>query len=209
MALRFPWHTALCFPNTIDGTVSDWVYKRVLEPLTPLLILTTQNFLLGCGANQCWPGIEKDVFLIGPGLIGLEVIHRPLENGYNVNALVRRKPAAEKLENLGVKTVLGTLDDVDVIEQHSAASNIVIHTATADHLPSVEAVIRGIDRRAKEDKQTIFIHTSGCTFLSDDSNGEFKSETVYSDKDPATLDARPETSSHREIDLTIIRARQR
>ena len=149
------------------------------------------------------------VFLIGPGYIGLEIIDRLLENGYSVTALVRRKDAAQELETNGVTTVMGTIDDQDLIRQHSAASDIVVHAATADHLPSVEAVIEGIDQRAKQNQHTIYIHTSGCSFLSDESNGEYASDMVYSDKKPADMDARPDSASHRIIDLAIIQARQR
>jgi nucleoside-diphosphate-sugar epimerase len=151
----------------------------------------------------------KMVFLIGPGFIGLEVIDRLLENKYNVTALVRRDEAAQSLREAGVKTVSGTLDDKDIITRQVADCDIVIHTATADHLPSVEAVITGIEQRASEDKPTIYIHTSGTSFLSDDSKGEYKSDRIYSDKRPADMDARPDSSSHRGIDLAIIAARNK
>lgn len=154
----------------------------------------------------------KDVFLIGPGYIGLEVIDRLLEDGYTVTVLVRRKEAASDLEKRGIKTVLGSLADSDTIEKQTAAHSIIIHAATADDMPSVKAVIKGIDQRANVDKQTIYIHTSGCSFLSDESNGEYKSDMIYSDKDSSTakaMDARPDSSSHRLIDLEIIQARQR
>ncbi|TIA60606.1 NAD(P)-binding protein [Aureobasidium pullulans] len=36
-----------------------------------------------------------------------------------------------------------------------------------------------------------------------------ESDTIYKDTDPAALDARPDTSSHREIDLAILDARNR
>jgi nucleoside-diphosphate-sugar epimerase len=151
----------------------------------------------------------KSVFLIGPGYIGLEVLDRLLENGYDVTALVRREEAAQDLKKRGAKSVMGTIADKDIITKQSALSDIVIHTATADDMPSVEAVIDGIDQRAKQDKFTIYIHTSGCSFLSDDSEGAYKSDQIYSDKKPADMDARPDSSSHREIDLAIIKARNR
>jgi nucleoside-diphosphate-sugar epimerase len=151
----------------------------------------------------------RDVFLIGPGYIGREVVDCLLESGYRITALVRRESAGKELEKDGIGFVLGSLADADTITQQTAASDIVIHTATADDLDSVNAVISGIDQRARENKHTIYIHTSGCSFLSDDINGEYKSDMVYSDKRPADIDARPESASHRSIDLAIIRARQR
>ncbi|CAK3902302.1 Hypothetical predicted protein [Lecanosticta acicola] len=149
------------------------------------------------------------VFILGPGFIGLELIDRLLEQKYNVTTLVRRKEAAQDLEKRGVKTILGTLADSDIIADQSASHDIIFHTATADDLPSVEAVIRGIDQRANEGRQTIYIHTSGCSSLSDQSQGAYASNIIYTDKDPGPLDALSDDASHREIDLAIIRARQR
>ncbi|KAH0151627.1 NAD dependent epimerase/dehydratase family protein, partial [Aureobasidium melanogenum] len=153
---------------------------------------------------------SKKVFLIGPGYIGLEVMDRLLEAGYPVTTLVRRKEAAEELKHKeNVEVVMGTIDDLDLITKQTAAHDIVIHTATADHLPSVQAVIKGIEQRAAQDKQTFYIHTSGCSFLSDDSHGSYGSDKIYKDTNPADLDARPDTASHREIDLAILAARNK
>jgi uncharacterized protein YbjT (DUF2867 family) len=132
----------------------------------------------------------KKVFLIGPGYIGLEVLDRLLEDNYHVTTLVRRQEAADELKQKNVKIVMGTIDDIDLVTRQTAASDIVIHTATADHLPSVEAVIKGIEQRANNGKHTIYIHTSGCSFLSDDSHGAYGSDKIYSDLKPADLDAR-------------------
>ena len=151
----------------------------------------------------------SNLFLVGPGYIGLEVIDRLLENNYSVTALVRRQEAAEELKQKNVTIVMGTIDDLDLISQHTASSDVVIHTATADHLPSVQAIIKGVEQRVKDDKHTIYIHTSGCSFLSDDSHGAYGSEKIYSDTRPADMDARPDTASHRGIDLAIIDARKR
>ncbi|TKX26469.1 NAD dependent epimerase-like protein 5 [Elsinoe australis] len=151
--------------------------------------------------------VQKQVFLIGPGYIGREVIDRLLENNYHVTALVRR-PHPE-LEQAGVRTVHGTIDDTSLITLQTTKSDIIIHTATADHLPSALAVLSGIDQRATSSLPTTYIHTSGCSFLSDTSNGRFSSTEIYSDLSPAQMDARPPTSSHREIDLAIISARNR
>jgi nucleoside-diphosphate-sugar epimerase len=151
----------------------------------------------------------KNVFLIGPGYIGLEIIDRLLGNGYNVTAMTRREDAAKALKQSGVTPVMGSLEDTATITSNAAANDIVIHSATADDLPSVEAVIAGIDQRADEGEQTIYIHTSGCSFLSDDSNGEYKTDMIYSDKHPEDMDARPDSASHRGIDLAIIAARRR
>lgn len=151
---------------------------------------------------------NKTVFLIGPGYIGRAVADLLSEHGYSVTTLVRREAAAKELANDGIKAVFGDLDDKEVIQKQAEASDVVIHTATADHLPSVEAVLDGIRRRAAHDQRTIYIHTSGASFLSDDSRSAYKSDVVYSDKKPQALDARPDSASHRSIDLAIIKARK-
>ncbi|KIW78917.1 hypothetical protein Z517_08756 [Fonsecaea pedrosoi CBS 271.37] len=151
----------------------------------------------------------KSVFLIGPGFIGREVLDLLLQENYAVTTLTRREAYATELQQSGAKTVIGSLDDRDIIVEQTLASDIVIHTATADHLPSVEAVIAAVEQRASQGKQTIFIHTSGTSCLSDDAKGEYKSDKIYHDDKPEEIDALPDTASHRLIDLAILRARKK
>jgi nucleoside-diphosphate-sugar epimerase len=151
----------------------------------------------------------KDVFLIGPGFIGREVLDLLLAEGYRVTTLTRRESYAIELQKSGAKTVLGSLEDRDVIVNQTVASDIVIHTATADHLPSVEAVIAGVEQRASQGKSTIFIHTSGTSLLSDDAKGNYKGDKIFYDDKPEDIDALPDSASHRLIDLAIVRARQK
>lgn len=54
----------------------------------------------------------------------------------------------------GAKTVLGTLDDTNLIEQLAAQSDVVFHTATSDHLASAQAILRGIAKRASQGMHT-------------------------------------------------------
>ena len=151
----------------------------------------------------------KDVFLIGPGFIGREVLDLLLGEGYNVTTLTRRESYATELQQAGAKTVLGSLDDHEIITKQTVGSDIVIHTATADHLPSVEAVIAGVEQRASQGKTTIFIHTSGTSLLSDNAKGNHKGDKIFYDDKPEDIDALPDSASHRLIDLAIVRARQK
>ncbi|CAN9404446.1 unnamed protein product [Alternaria sp. RS040] len=123
--------------------------------------------------------------------------------------MVRRPAAAAEFENLGIKVFLGTLDDRETIVEQVSQADIVIHTATADHLPSVTSVIQGVDIRAKAGKSTIYIHTSGASLLGDQSAGEYRSNKIFYDDDPADIDALPDDAPHRMVDLAIIEARQR
>lgn len=151
--------------------------------------------------------MSPSVLLLGPGFIGGEIIDLLLTTNYQVTTLVRRESAVADYANLGVIPVVGNLDDASVIINQVAKSDIVIHTATADHLPSVEAIINGIRQRAARGLKTIYIHNSGATLISDTADGEYKSETVYDDEHPEQIDALPGFASHRRIDLAIIRAR--
>lgn len=151
--------------------------------------------------------MSPSVFLIGPGFIGGEVLDHLLDEKYNVTTLVRRQSAVADFKKLGVETVVGTLDD-KVITDQVAVSDIVFHTATADHLPSVQAVIEGIKQREKKGLETIYIHTSGASLLGDNSAGNYKSDAVYDDENPAQIDALPDSAPHRLIDLAIVRARK-
>lgn len=150
----------------------------------------------------------KTVFLIGPGFIGGEILDLLLQEKYEVTTLLRRESAAAAFNDKGVKTVIGTLDDKDILQKQVAASDIVIHTATADHLPSVEAVLAGIKQRASNGQQTIYIHTSGTSLLSDGSAGAYKSDKVFDDAKPEDIDALPDTAPHRQIDLAFLRGRK-
>jgi nucleoside-diphosphate-sugar epimerase len=150
---------------------------------------------------------KGSVFLIGPGFIGLQVLEELLAQGYPVTTLVRREEAKAPLEKLGAKTILGSLDDGDIIRTAAAAADIVIHTATADHLPSALSVLDGIADRAKAGKSTIYIHTSGCSAITDGSNGDHASDTVYQDDKPETIDSIADDAPHRAIDLAILKSR--
>jgi nucleoside-diphosphate-sugar epimerase len=148
----------------------------------------------------------KNVFLIGPGFIGWNVLEHLISANYTVTTLVRRESHARQLQQQsGAKTIIGTLDHTDLITQQTLQHDIVIHTATADHLPSVEAVCQGILQRAENGKPTIFIHTSGTSVLDDNASGAFKGEKIYHDNIRAEIDSVPDDAPHRKIDLTILK----
>ncbi|KAH6884123.1 hypothetical protein B0T10DRAFT_531359 [Thelonectria olida] len=151
---------------------------------------------------------KGSVFLIGPGFIGLQILGELLAEGYPVTTLVRREESKASLEKLGSKTVLGSLDDGDIIRTAVAAADIVIHTATADHLPSAVSVLEGIAERAKAGKSTIYIHTSGCSVLTDwEPSGERESDKIYEEDKPETIDSVADDAPHRAIDLAILKHR--
>ncbi|KAN0113039.1 NAD(P)-binding protein [Hyaloscypha variabilis] len=151
--------------------------------------------------------IGKKVFIVGPGFIGWNIIDLLLSEGYHVTGLVRRKEHGDGIQASGATPVMGDLNDKDLIAKHTQQADIIFHTATADHLPSVEAIIHGVKARAKEGKETIFIHTSGTSVLDDNAHGAFKSEKIYHDSVPSEIDSVPDNAPHRKIDLTIVNAK--
>ncbi|KAH9885689.1 hypothetical protein F4778DRAFT_787085 [Xylariomycetidae sp. FL2044] len=153
----------------------------------------------------------KKVFIIGPGYIGWNVLELLVQENYQVTGFVRREAHAAQLKASGASdTVIGDLGDQALITKHAAEHDVIIHTATADDLPSVEAVLTAVRQRADKGLSTIYIHTSGTSVLCSDpsDDGSAKHPTVYHDNVRAEVDAVPDSAPHREIDLTIIGAQK-
>jgi nucleoside-diphosphate-sugar epimerase len=148
------------------------------------------------------------VFLIGPGFIGGELLDHLLEENYAVTALVRRRCAVAEFAKLGVKAVIGTLDEGRLIRGQVAASDIVFHVATSDHLLSVQSVLDGIRTRAEQGLMTYYIHTSGTSLLADKAAGRYIDNVIYDDERPSQIDTVRLDAPHRQIDLEIVGARQ-
>ncbi|KAI0449254.1 NAD(P)-binding protein [Xylaria acuta] len=87
--------------------------------------------------------------------------------------------------------------------------NILFHTATADDLPSAEAILDGIQERADSGLGTIYIHTSGTAMTSDDGRGAFKSNKVYHDDVTTEIDSLSDDAPHRQVDIPIVKAQKR
>ncbi|TQS32198.1 hypothetical protein Golomagni_07491, partial [Golovinomyces magnicellulatus] len=154
--------------------------------------------------------MTSQVFVVGPGYVGREIIDLLRAEGkYNIVTLVRREAAAKEFEADGVKAVLGDLDDSKVIQELAAKSDVVFHTATADHLASAQAILKGIEDRAAQGKRTIYLHQSGASVLSDTSPGNNVNNEIYSDSTAAQVDTLSPTAPHRVIDLAIIEARKK
>ncbi|PVI05256.1 NAD(P)-binding protein [Periconia macrospinosa] len=151
-------------------------------------------------------GALKKVFIVGPGYIGWNVLELLVAENYTVSGLVRRKEHAEGIENSGGIAVYGDINDHDLIVRNVLENDIVIHTASADHLPSVEAVLDGIKQRTAANLSTIFIHTSGSNVVGDSSYGATETSKVYTDSTPDEIDTLSDSAFHRKIDLAIIRA---
>jgi nucleoside-diphosphate-sugar epimerase len=152
----------------------------------------------------------RRIFLLGPGYIGAELLYLlSSQECYNIVTMVRRLEAAAEFQNHGIEVIVATLDNEEVITDQVYRADIVVHTATADHLPSVQSIIRGVELRAQAGKSTIYIHTSGASLLGDEAAGAYMGDKIFYDDRPADIDALPDSADHRMVDLAIVKARSR
>lgn len=151
---------------------------------------------------------SRKVFIVGPGFIGWNVLDLLIAEDYSVTGFVRRQEHADQIKASGASVVMGDLDDKASIREQTTQHDIVIHTATADHLPSAEAILEGLRQRAAKGLTTTYIHTSGTSVLDDGAAGAKKSDKVYHDDVRSEVDAVPDDAPHREIDLAIVRAQR-
>lgn len=108
------------------------------------------------------------IFLTGAtGYIGGSVADALLKQGHAVTGLVRTDEGAKQLQARGMKTVLGTLDDAEVIARASRDAEAVIDTAEANHPGVVDAIASAVRGSGKA-----FIHTSGSGIVATDARGE-------------------------------------
>jgi nucleoside-diphosphate-sugar epimerase len=108
------------------------------------------------------------IFLTGAtGYIGGSVGARLVAEGHAVTGLVRSEGGAGELQKRGMKTLLGTLDDAQVIERAARDAEAVIDTAEANHAGVVDAIATALRGSGKT-----FIHTSGSGIVATDARGE-------------------------------------
>ncbi len=119
------------------------------------------------------------VFLTGAsGYIGGTVASALIAGGHQVTGLVRSPARAESLRLSGIEPLLGELDDNELLARAAAGADAVIHTAHADHRPSVEAIAGALRGSGK-----FFLHTSGAGVVADMAGGEMRTP-VYDESTP-------------------------
>ncbi|KAI0661782.1 NAD-P-binding protein [Cubamyces menziesii] len=156
---------------------------------------------------------KVSIFITGAtGYIGGTVLQRLLSHpnaaDFVITALVRNADKAKVLETqFGVKTVLGSFQDLDKLTDLAAGAQITIDIADCDNVEGTKAILRGLKQRHdKTGELPHFIHTSGTAEFADNARGEFASETVYSDLDIPTIEALPPSAPHRPVDLLVVAA---
>jgi nucleoside-diphosphate-sugar epimerase len=144
-----------------------------------------------------------NVFITGAaGYIGGSVAARFIKEGYQVRGLVRTPEQAERIKAVGITSVIGTLDDREILIREVQAADAVVNAASSDHRASVEAMLDGLAGSNKP-----FIHTSGSSVIGDDARGEWKSDKVFAEDTP--FDVVPEKAARASLDKLIIDAAER
>ncbi|CAM1506189.1 Fc.00g058300.m01.CDS01 [Cosmosporella sp. VM-42] len=118
------------------------------------------------------------IFLTGAsGYIGGQVLkelsHTHPE--YEISALVRSSDTGKQITDVypEVRVVNGDLDDVDLVEKEASQASIVLHIAANRHLPSVQAIHRGLSKK-QPSEPAYWIQVSGASLLASD---EFTSDS--------------------------------
>jgi nucleoside-diphosphate-sugar epimerase len=121
------------------------------------------------------------VFVTGAaGFIGGSVAAALVRAGHEVTGLVRDPDQVRELATIGVRGVVGTLDDSALLIGQARAADAVVNAASSDHRGAVEAIIEGLAGSGK-----VFLHTSGSSIVGDASGGEGTERIYFEDQLPA------------------------
>ncbi|KZV76064.1 NAD(P)-binding protein [Peniophora sp. CONT] len=141
------------------------------------------------------------IFTGATGLIGASVLQIISKDPkYDITVLTRSEEKAQKIVELsGVKTIVGSLEDTELLTSTAANSDVVFHIADAFHIPATNAFLAGAKKRFEATgKAPIYIHTSGTGIWADiAANGAAPSGKVTKDTDSdlvATYNALPHTA---------------
>jgi nucleoside-diphosphate-sugar epimerase len=117
------------------------------------------------------------VFVTGAtGYIGGSVAERLIASGYQVVGLVRSAKSIPLLKDRGIESVLGNLDDPEILTKAAQGADAVIHAASADHLGAVVTLIAALERSGKT-----LICTTGSGIVADSAAGEYAGSLVYTE----------------------------
>lgn len=109
--------------------------------------------------------VQSSVFILGAtGYVGGSVLVRFQQEYPNIkwSALVRNPKDVSAIEALGVKAIQGTQSDLGLIERTAAEHDVVLAIADSDDLPLTQAVLTGLESRAKSGRaprKPILLHT--------------------------------------------------
>jgi nucleoside-diphosphate-sugar epimerase len=117
------------------------------------------------------------IFVTGAaGYIGGSVTERLIASGHQVVGLVKSAEGIPLLKDRGIESVLGNLDDPEIITNAAHEADAVIHAASADHAGAVVTLIAALERSGKT-----LICTTGSGIVADSAAGEYPGSVVYTE----------------------------
>ncbi|KAI6012080.1 hypothetical protein BKA83DRAFT_676974 [Pisolithus microcarpus] len=157
---------------------------------------------------------KRTIFFTGAtGYVGGTVLARLVDHPTFANSeftlLIRpsKKDKVSTLHSLGFKTVLGSYDDLDILEEQASKADIIFSIADADNLAAAQAILRGSKKRYEATgRQPLLIHTSGTGVLVDDAKGLHSTDIIYDDLNPDQIETLAITQLHRNVDVAIVDA---
>ena len=159
--------------------------------------------------------MTSKVFITGAtGYIGGEALYQLLNSSqkYDITALVRSEEKAENLKTATgnkVRTVIGHLDDLELIDEQVRANDIIINTANVDHVPSAEVLRKAL---AAKKEPTILVHTSGTSVIGellDDSQRSALKKVWSDEKNIDEINRIPDQAPHRPVDKIILEIQEK
>ncbi|PYH38802.1 2-deoxyglucose-6-phosphate phosphatase [Aspergillus neoniger CBS 115656] len=173
-----------------------------------LAVATTHSVEALKEAGADWVVKDLRVFITGAtGYVGGQtaVTLIAAHPEYHVVALVRDQEQADKLKSRfpKISTVIGTLDDDAVLKEEAAKADVVLQTASSDHVPAVNSLLAGL---ASGTGRGRYIHISGTGVLNDMSTGPGNpTSKIYDDvKDIHEIINLPAEALHRNVDDAVI-----
>jgi hypothetical protein len=156
-------------------------YPRYLNPFNMSASVVEPSDLPASAAN-------KTVFLTGStGYIGGTVLHKLLTlptPPKSISLLIRDPTKAALLAEIptnGTKlnAVIGSLEDLELLERSVQEVDVVVSTANADDLLGMQAMLRGMKaRKEKIGHRSVLIQTSGTGVLIDNARGQYPGNKV-------------------------------
>ena len=123
----------------------------------------------------------KKVFLTGAnGYIGGSIANLLIKKGYEVSGLIRQEALAVQLQAFGIRPVIGSIDNHELIRREAKAADAIINTASVADPFLIDTLIQALKGTGKT-----LIHTSGSSILGTKDLGE-SSDFIYTEDYPLT-----------------------
>ncbi len=137
------------------------------------------------------------VFITGaPGYIGGTVAAKLLAAGHEVSGLARDSEKAALLSARGIEPVVGTLDDLAILDAAARDADAVINAASTHHSFAIRTLVDALRGTGKT-----FIHTSGSSILADNAAGMHAGNVFTEDMN---FTPQPEKATWHAIEQQII-----